>query len=229
MSVAGKIKNLIVPTGRKPRIVMAGPFRGLRLNLDLRVQSQVYTGLFEREVYSGLTSLSQGIRCAVDIGAADGEFTLFFLMKTAAERVITFEPDPRMQECLMGNMRLNAMESNGRWMLSRKYLGSSGGPDHTTPAWLASQVLTPCMIKMDIDGGEGEVLESAAPLLSMPDVRWLIETHSLTLENDCIAILKSSGYTVRIVKNAWWRSIIPEQRPIPHNRWLIATKMAATK
>jgi len=28
----------------------------------------------------------------------------------------------------------------------------------------------------------------------------------------------------QIIKDAWWRVIVPEMRPIEHNRWLWATK-----
>ena len=34
--------------------------------------------------------------------------------------------------------------------------------------------------------------------------------------------LESAGYAVTVIKNAWWRVFVPEQRPIPHNRWLVA-------
>jgi hypothetical protein len=36
--------------------------------------------------------------------------------------------------------------------------------------------------------------------------------------------LERLGYTCRVIKNAWWRLLIPEQRPIEHNRWFIAEK-----
>ena len=223
MSLLRTIK-VVLPVGRRPRTILFGPFRGVRLTLELQTQSQIYLGLFERETFPWLRRLSRGIRSAVDIGAAYGEFTLYFLMKTGAERVISFEPNPELIETLRGNVRLNGLEGTSRLELCPKFLGGAGGPDHATPAWLATRVLTPCLLKMDIDGGEAEVLRSAAELLSLADVRWLVETHSLDLEKECVAILESFGYSVTIVRNAWWRAIIPEQRPIPHNRWLVATK-----
>jgi precorrin-6B methylase 2 len=217
------LKNAVVPADSGPRTVQTGAFRGIRLNLDRRSQSQWYVGSFEREVYPWLSRLSQGAQGAVDIGAASGEYALYFLMKTAA-RVIAFEPEPESFESLCGNLRLNGLEGASRLELCPKFLAATGGPNQVTPACLAARILTPCLIKMDIDGPEAEVLKSSAELLSLPDVRWLIETHSLDLENQCIAILESFGYSVTIVRNAWWRAITTEQHPIPHNRWLVATK-----
>ena len=40
----------------------------------------------------GLTNFHSGIKTAIDIGAAEGEYTLFFLEKTSTEKVFTFEP-----------------------------------------------------------------------------------------------------------------------------------------
>jgi hypothetical protein len=34
--------------------------------------------------------------------------------------------------------------------------------------------------------------------------------------------LAELGYFVDLVRNAWWRLIWPELRPIGHNRWIIA-------
>src|SRR5207253_6056803 len=74
--VLSNIKRLVVPTGEVVRAIRAGPFRGLKMNLDLASQTQIYLGLFEREVYSRVGVLSAGIATAIDIGAAYGEYTL---------------------------------------------------------------------------------------------------------------------------------------------------------
>src|SRR5580658_2161639 len=121
VSLVRIVKNAVVPAGSGPRTVQTGAFRGVRLNLDLRTQSQWYVGLFEREVYPWLARLSQGAQTAVDIGAAGGEYTLYFLMKTAAARVIAFEPDPKSFESLRGNLRLNGLEDAGRLELCPKF------------------------------------------------------------------------------------------------------------
>ena len=82
----------------------------------------------------------------------------------------------------------------------------------------------PGFIKIDVDGPECDVLDSGARLLSKADVCLLVETHSLELELGCIDRLEKLGYVCSVIRNAWWRIFVPEQRPIAHNRWLWAEK-----
>jgi hypothetical protein len=67
-------------------------------------------------------------------------------------------------------------------------------------------------------------LRGTVGINKMPGVRWIIETHSLDLENGCIELLRSAGFQTRVIPNGWWRVFIPELRPIAHNRWLAAWK-----
>lgn len=224
MSLLHTVKNALIPNGTAPRSIMTGPFRGIQMNLDLQNSTQIVLGLYEREVFPALVELSQGIRSAVDVGVAQGEYTIYFLLRTGAERVISFEPDPGMFEPLEVNARLNGVTGNRRWELHKTFLGSTNEPGHTHANWLASRILSPCLIKIDIDGGEADVLRAATEVLPMPGVRWLIETHSIQLEKDCLEILGSAGYKTEIIKNAWWRGITGDQRPLELNRWLTAVR-----
>ena len=87
----------------------------------------------------------------------------------------------------------------------------------------AAHVESPCLIKVDVDGGEGLVIKGAAGLLRQQGVSWIVETHSAELEAECRMRLDRAGYRIAVVANAWWRRVLPEQRPIAHNRWLVAT------
>ena len=77
-------------------------------------------------------------------------------------------------------------------------------------------------IKLDADFAELNILHSGERLLVEAKPYLLIETHSAELEHDCVCYLEKLGYQTKIVPNAWWRMIIPEQRPLDHNRWLWA-------
>lgn len=219
------VKNALVPSGSRPRTILAGPFRGIRMDLDLRTESQILVGLFERELHPWLTRLAKGIRSAVDIGAAHGEYTLYALRNTSAEQVVSFEPDPRLLKQFHRNLELNGLDRDPRLQLHTKFLSDKEGPDSMDASILAGTLLSPCLIKMDIDGGEAIVLRAASKrLLLAPGMRWIVETHSKELEAECIAIFQSLGYSTTIVPNARWRALIPEQRFREHNRWLIATR-----
>jgi hypothetical protein len=105
-------------------------------------------------------------------------------------------------------------------------LGTKPSADSTTLDHLDIPSTGPIFIKIDVDGAEGDVLIGGAQLLLRPDVTLLIETHSLELETQCRTLLESLGYQCQIIRNAWWRFLIPENRPIGHNRWLGASRPA---
>jgi FkbM family methyltransferase len=246
MSWVTPIKNILLPDTLRPRTIVTGPFRGINLELSLH-NLQVYLGLFERETYGWLGQLSKGIQTAIDIGAANGLYTLYFLAKTTA-KVYAFEPNIRTLDALDRNLLANGLKGTKRLMISRDFLGAPT-PSRSScekllqdaglaPGWaevtdkvqvtqldsMLDVIETPCLIKMDVDGGEVAILRGAAGINKMPGVHWIIETHSLVLENGCIELLRGAGFQTRVIPNGWWRVFMPERRPIPHNRWLVAWK-----
>jgi hypothetical protein len=224
MKIVSNLKNLIASPKRKPHKILAGPFRGIVMGLALRSQSQLYVGLFERETYSWLNRLSKGISTAIDIGVAHGEYTLYFLSKTKATKVFAFDPDVESTKFLHENLELNGLAHTGRLEVSGKFVGGSDTEQEIRLDTLAVSVTAPCFVKMDVDGAEEHILMGAEIFNRLPGVRWLIETHSKELEIACEGVLKAAGFQTRIIPNAWWRVLIPELRPIQHNRWLAAWK-----
>jgi predicted RNA methylase len=218
------LKTALLPSGLQPRTILTGPFKGIRMELDLQNESQVYAGLCEREVFPALGLLSKDVRSIVDIGAAQGQYTLYALLKTSAERVIAIEPDPVMIEKFDRNLKLNAVEGNPRLELCTKFIGTADGDNMIAADRLADWIQPPCFIKMDIEGAEDAVLHACAQsILPRPGLRWLIETHSHALREECESILKSSGYQTTYIPQAWWRTYIPELRGMQVG-WLMATK-----
>ncbi len=228
MRILSTIKNWMMPAERRPVRIMTGPFKGIHMNLALRDQTQIYLGLFERETHPALRRLSAGIHTAVDIGAAYGEYTLFFLTKTGAAQVFAFEPDASCIPFFYENLKLNGIMQSSRLNLSTKFLGTGENNGQMRLDSLASAVGMPCLIKMDVDGAEESILRGATELNRLPGIRWLIETHSKELEIRCLKILSEAGFETQIIRNARWRAIIPELRPIEHNRWLAAWKNDTT-
>ncbi|MBY0374888.1 MAG: FkbM family methyltransferase [Bryobacteraceae bacterium] len=194
------------------------------MELDLRGQTQVYLGLFEREVHPWVTELSRGIRTAIDIGSAHGEYLLYYLSRTPARRVLGFEPDGACWPALERNLALNGLTKDARLRLDTRYVSREDTAHTISLDSLVPELEGPCLIKMDVDGGEVHVLDGASRMLDQPQVRWIVETHSVTLEAECIRRFESAGYQARIIPHAWWRTILPEHRPGPQNRWLVATR-----
>lgn len=216
------VKMLLVRAGKRPRTIQSGAFRGLRLELDLTYECQTWLGIAEREVQGWLRWLSASIGTGMDIGAAAGEYALYFLSKTSAHRVWAFEPQASAMDQLRHNLSLNGFAEHSRINLFRSSVGTKSDGDHCTLDSFARFIVQPCLVKIDVDGGERDVLAGAGELLGHRQTRWLIETHSQELEADCQQLLRKAGFTTVLVPNAWWRCLLPEQRPILHNRWLVA-------
>lgn len=220
--------KLLLPAGRAPHRVLSGLFAGLRLQLDLRQGDlMIWAGFYERETFSEIRRLARGCRGAIDLGAAKGDLSIWALRLPGMERVVAVEPLDREREQFAANLRLNGLADDPRLRLHAGLAGEGPAPEWATLDQLADGLAGPLFIKIDIDGPEAEVLDTGRRTLAGQDCRFLIETHSPEAEAGCIQRLEAMGYLTRIIFPAWWRIIIPEYRPIPHNRWLSAWRASA--
>jgi len=204
-----------------PRTILLGLNRGVRINLDLASDTQTYLGIAERELAPFFDDYSRDIQTAIDVGGSVGLYTLFFLQKTPAKRVICFEPDPSCFQTIERNLELNGLRRDPRLQLIHKFAGAKDDDEFASLDSLADQLVGSCLVKIDVEGAEGDVLEGAKQLLARRDVRWIVETHTAALEQKCLAIFQQAGHAPRIVDKAWWRAVLPELRPTPHNRWMV--------
>jgi len=224
MRLLSSVKQKLVPAGVSPRIIQSGPFRGLKMELDLRGQTQVYLGLFEREVHPWVSELSRGIHTAIDIGSAQGEYLLYFLSRTPAQQVLGFEPDETCWPALRRNLALNSLTDDPRLSLSNQFISAQDGHRNISLDSIVPRIGGPCLVKMDVDGQEGNILAGASKFLAQTQARFIVETHSESLEREVIGIFTDAGYQTQIITQAWWRLFVPEHRPGAQNRWLVATR-----
>jgi hypothetical protein len=205
-----------------PRLIRTGLIAGLTMELDFAHNTQRWLGLQERELYGWFRQLSRGIRTAIDVGASEGMYTLYFLAKTPAERVFAFEPSDDGLRQLKANLALNALAQSPRLEIVPKCVGASATEQQTTLDSLGERVIQPCLVKVDIDGGEVSLLDGARSLLHSSETRWILEVHSNALQEKCLEILHAANYRTQVVHNAWWRHFLPELRPGELNNWIIA-------
>jgi hypothetical protein len=225
MNIKSTLKDLLFPKGIRPYVVMTGVFRGLKIDIDLQNASQVWMGFYERETYRWIHQFGAGCSTAIDVGAAQGELTLYLLKRTEASRVIAYDPSPEYDATFTRNLRMNGFSDDSRLVRRRQFVGN--GTNGTVRLDALNGLLeSPVFIKVDVDGSEVDVLEGAVGLLELMKVRLLIETHSSELERRCDSFLQRMGYQTRIVKNAIWRILLKDMRPIELNRWLVASNDA---
>lgn len=220
MSALSTLKNRIVTPGVRPLEVRGGLLKGLKLQLDLQHHTQVYLGLYEHELHDWVRRFSADAVTAVDVGAADGAYAMYFLKHAPVQRVYAFEPDRRAYGLLLGNLRLNNLYEDERLRVFAAAAGCTGSAMALDE--LLDDLPEPTLVKVDVEGGELDVLRGAERLLRRGGASWIIETHSAGLETDCAGVLRSHGLEVAIVSPGWWRFAVPEQRPMTHNRWLVA-------
>ncbi|HET6371656.1 MAG TPA: hypothetical protein VFG95_10690 [Nitrospiria bacterium] len=212
------VKRLLLPKGRKLRRLRGGLAKGMSMEIDLACQFQRYMGLDERELLGHFRRLIPSCRSCVDVGANDGYYTIAFL-KSSAERVVACEPG-EISGQLLENALANGYRPNERFVVERRLVGS--GNEMLSAADLVQGLPRPVILKVDVDGGEFDLLNSAETCPFLSELFWVIETHSEELETRCINWLRSHGYRTTAVLRASWRILLPERRPLPHNRWLIA-------
>ena len=194
------------------------------MHIDLQTDAQLWVGTFERELSRWLCRFAAGIVTGIDVGAAQGEYTLFLLAKTSAKQVVAFEPDGQAITLLRSNLLLNNLGNAKRLVLFDQFAGEARGSGEMALDALPFSISGPCLIKIDVEGHEASVLRGASCLLAQRDIRLIIETHHEAAERDCMAVLERAGYRMRIISQGWWRFILPENRPSTHNRWLVAWK-----
>lgn len=195
---------------------------GIKMHIDPATKAQRILGLDERELFEAFTSHSQNSEIFVDIGASDGYYGLVYKKINPKGKVFMFDGGEVFLKEQLHNFQLNHMTIEGQ---EAKLVGSNTKNGFITiDDYLKEKSAGSCFIKIDVEGAELDVLKGAIATLKDRSCNIIIETHSASLEKECMQFLTHLDYTVNIIDNAWWRIIIPEARSIDHNRWLSANK-----
>ncbi len=212
------IKSLFFPNNSKQKI-LSGPAKGMFVKYNTNHRFQHLLGLYEREIYPYLMKGISKSDLLIDVGANDGYYVMAFLK--SGKKVIACEPGYIAEE-LIANAALNGHFPSENFIVERRLVGSGKTAEYVSIEELTKGCSGSFFLLIDIDGGEYELLNSCGPAFDHNSATWLIETHSKELEDSCIDFLEKQHYKVTIINNGKWRAIVPEQRPLPHNRWLFA-------
>lgn len=216
-------KRLLGP--ERPIKIMFGIAKGIWLILDPMHKTQFILGLAEAEISRVFKKFTRTSDIFFDIGAASGYYSLIYRKWNKTGEIHLFEPDSMFLD-----IQRKYFEMNGFTDEFHQHNHFVGNTENTSTLTMDGMVYRlnlqdkKLFFKIDVDGGEVEVLRGAHKTLLQSNCKLIIETHSLPLEEECISMLQALGYTVRVIKNAWWRFVVEEIRPIDHNRWLSAHK-----
>lgn len=212
-----QVKRILLPTSLKASRLPIGIGRGIAMEIDFQHQLKTYFGLYEVELNSHLRRLCRGAVTCFDVGASVGYDTLV-MAKLSGGNVVAFDFDDAVMIRFKSNLALNP-DLRDRIQLIRQRVndGASGG--RSLDSFIDEGLTIPDLIKIDVEGSELDVLAGARRTLAKRGPGLLVEVHAVDLEEACMAMLVEIGYRPLVVERRKW---LAEQRPIPHNRWLVA-------
>ena len=154
-----------------------------------------YAGLHEAEDMAFCLHLLRAGDLFVDVGANVGSYTVLAAGACRAE-VVAVEPSAETRAALRSNVALNGIEgrveihavglgaaegemrlSLGRGPMNRALADGDDAPSETVPIRTLDAILggrAPALLKIDVEGGEADVLKGAAEALASPGLRAVI-------------------------------------------------------
>ncbi len=210
-----------VLAGRAARRLPLGLGHGLRLELDPSSPLDMYVGLYESELVPHVRRLCAPGRRCFDIGGFDGYYSLVMARLTGAE-VVAFDADPAACERIRRNCAANP-PAGERVSVRRAFVAFETNRAENCiaidDALRNGELFVPDVVKVDVDRAEASVLSGASGLLATRRPHLIVEVHSVELERECGDLLLEHGYRPVVVTP---RRFLAQNRPIEHNRWLVA-------
>lgn len=205
--------------------VRSGPLRGMTLAIDPRVQADVIVGAYERRLSRNVGGMLGPGDTAFDVGSHLGYFGILMATAVGARgSVVCFEPDPGLHGALEENVTRNRRLIPAQVSVAQLAVGASPGTmafetgGHSTRGRLSDtgdakvEVITldqavkrygkPRFVKVDVEGGELDVLTGGPDLVASKDVSFGIEIHSDELGRSCRDLLETAGYECRFITEA---------------------------
>jgi len=184
------------------------------MRFSLASRTRFLRGSYERKMAEFVASQIRPGDVFWDVGAHFGYYTL--VAASAGARVHAFEPDPDNRAFLMRHVRWNSLDATvhecalgdadgtGQFGGGRGSGGRSlgGGTQPTVVRSMQSLVESgtcerPDFLKIDVQGGEENVLMGASEVLRDAPVILACATHGREIHKRCKERLRELGYEVR--------------------------------
>src|SRR5262245_34570972 len=102
--IISNVKSLLVPDISKVRRVPLGLYKGINFNINLKSQTQLLLGLWERETYGDIRRVAPKVNWFIDVGAGKGELCIYFKKINPSCRVLAIEPSEGEADDLIENL-----------------------------------------------------------------------------------------------------------------------------
>jgi len=215
-----------MPGERYPVLPCAGRLKGYQMRVDWQIHRAFIYDSWEPEVTQAIDRTAALGMTAADIGAQSGFYTLLLSRRVGPQgKVFAFEPLPANYRLLEENLRLNNIENV---LVRREAVADRSGeltfefppdkrslvagpvlPEDNTGTlsvncislddFVARQEIKLDLIKMDVEGAEGSVLEGAVNTLQQFHPILIIELHGAGDQPRLHPVpvrLQKMGYTI---------------------------------
>ncbi len=129
--------------------VRYGPFKGLKLSSDnwwgSGDRASMLLGLYEQEVLESLTNIPKNYRTFIDLGAADGYYSIGVLINNLFDRSYCFEMSEKGRNIIREKALINGVSDN---------ILIHGIADKDFYRAITSDQLSNSVLFVDIEGGE---------------------------------------------------------------------------
>lgn len=196
------VKNLLFRPGLRKYRIRGGALTGLWFQFDLRHDTQAWRGIYEQPLQKWLSSyVNPGDTC-LDIGGADGYFALLMAKLSGPQgQVHSFEPSEKIEH-IQQNFALNQNVP----LAPLTYYEAFVGAEEDVQAQMvsidslvaSSKIAAVNVVKIDVDGGEMDVLQGMACTLERFRPHLFIEIHSHELHERVVEVTKQLGYSMRL-------------------------------
>jgi hypothetical protein len=134
--------------------VRYGPFKGLKFSMDTwwgsADRASMLLGLYEQEVLESLANVPKKYNTFIDLGAADGYYSIGVLINKLFEHTFCFEISKKGQEIIHKNAELNGV---------RDKISIYGIAERTFYEKFTTELLSKSVLFVDIEGGEFEIFD----------------------------------------------------------------------
>ena len=171
-----------------------------------------FFGTYELEIKDLIISKVKNAKKIYNIGAAYGYYASYFSKK--CKNIFLFEPDPSSCKKLRELSKL----INFNFIIENKFVSNFDDKNTISLNKAFEKYGVPDFIKIDIEGGERNLLDGSYDIIKNKNINMIIELHSQEIEDIITKNLNKHDINYKIVNSYKKTKLI---RKVSYMKWLI--------